>query len=152
MIIMTGFRISFVTFYCEQFKSLSDWHSFEQSFNQYSSTLFACIKAHLYPPPQKHMVQGEGVSCKFSMEAEVLTLYSNGLDANLWVSGEYFISIIPSYPLYITLNPPQWPHHRFIHNLAREKALRFGIGGLISEEMGRGEVGEWPPPFPPPYA
>ena len=52
------------------------------------------------------MVQGEGVSGISSMEAEVLTLYSNGLDANLWESGEYFISTIPSYPLYISL----WTH------------------------------------------
>ena len=98
------------------------------------------------------MVRGEGVSGISPMEAEVLTLYSNGLDANLWESGEYFISIISSYPLYITLNPPQWPHHRFIHNLAREKPLRLGKGGLILEETGRGEVGEWPPPFYPSYA
>ena len=97
-------------------------------------------------------MQGEGVCYNSSMEAEVLTLYSNGIDANLWESGEYFISTIPSYPLYITLNPPQRPHHRFVHNLAREKPLRLGKRSLISDEMGRGEVGEWPPPFSPPYA
>ena len=89
------------------------------------------------------MVQGEGVSGNSSMEAEVLTLYSNGLDTNLWESGEYFISTIPSYRIYITLNPPQRPHHQFIHNLAREKPLCLGKGGLILEEMGRGEVGKW---------
>ena len=79
------------------------------------------------------MVQGEGVSCNSSMEAELLTLYSNGIHANLWESGEYFISSIPSYPLYITLNPRQRPHYRFVHNLACEKALCLGKGGLISE-------------------
>ena len=98
------------------------------------------------------MVQGEGVSCNSSMEAEVLTLYSNGIDANLWESEEYFISTIPSYPIYVTLNAPQRPHLQFIHNLAREKPFRLGKGGLILEEMGRGEVGEWPPPFSPSYA
>ena len=77
------------------------------------------------------------------MEAEVLTLYSNGIDANFWESEEYFITNIPSYRIYITLNPPQRPHHQFTQNLAREKPLRLGKGGLILEEMGRGEVGEW---------
>ena len=98
------------------------------------------------------MVQGKGLSWNSSMEAEVRTLYSNGIDANLWESEEYFISTIPSYRIYITLNPPQRPHHQFIHNLAREKPLCLGKGGLILEEMGRGEVGEWPPPFSPSYA
>ena len=144
MIIMTGFRISFVKFYCAQFKTDT------QQKNYLISTVLLFF--FLYPPPQRHMVQGEGVSCNSSMEAELLTLYSNGIHANLWESGEYFISSIPSYPLYITLNPPQRPHYRFVHNLACEKALRLGKGGLISEEMGRGEVGYWPPPFSPPYA
>ena len=31
------------------------------------------------------------------MEAEVLTLYSNGIDANLWESGEYFTSEDPQF-------------------------------------------------------
>ena len=41
-IIMTGFRISFVKFYCAQFKTDTQQYS-----NQYSSTLFARVKAHL---------------------------------------------------------------------------------------------------------
>ena len=31
------------------------------------------------------------------MEAEVLTLYSNGIDANLWESGDYFTSEDPQF-------------------------------------------------------
>ena len=50
-------------------------------------------------------MQGEGVSCNSSTEAEVLTLYSNGIDANLWESGD--ISLVLFHPShYISL----WTH------------------------------------------
>ena len=40
------------------------------------------------------MVQGEGVSWNSSMEAEVRTLYSNGIDANLgFLSREIHITM-----------------------------------------------------------
>ena len=148
MTIMIGFRISFVKFYCAQFKTDTQQNNYLIS----TVLLFSRALKHTYTHPHRGTFVGGGVSCNSSTEAEVLTLYSNGIDANLWESGEYFISTIPSYPLYITLNPPQRPHHRFVHNLAREKPLRLGKRGLISDEMGRGEVGEWPPPFSPPYA
>ena len=89
------------------------------------------------------MVQGEGVSGISSMEAEVLTLYSNGLDANLWESGEYFISTIPSYPLYISLwTHPSDPTTDSFTQLSPWKAPPFGARGLnIGRDGKRGSGG-----------